>query len=135
MIFRAVVVWIVVLVCAFLNGGLRVAFIIPSVGESAGHVISCFTLSLLILLATFLFIRWMHPENSAEAIRVGVLWLILTLMFEFLACHYLFGNSWEKILSEYNLLRGRIWVLVLIVTTFSPLIMARVRGMFGAATN
>ena len=135
MIVRAVVAWFVVLVCAFVNGAVRIAFIIPSVGESAGHLISCLTLSALVLLATFLLIRWIHPEGMARAIAIGVLWLILTLIFEFLAGHYLFGNSWEKLLSEYDLLRGRIWILVLIVTTLAPLIMARVRGVIVPSRN
>jgi hypothetical protein len=41
--------------------------------------------------------------------------------FELLAGHYVFGNSWEKLLADYNLFRGRIWVLVLIVILFAPL--------------
>jgi hypothetical protein len=41
--------------------------------------------------------------------------------FELLAGHYVFGNSWEKLLADYNLFRGRIWALVLIIILFAPL--------------
>jgi hypothetical protein len=53
----------------------------------------------------------------------------LTLAFEFLAGHYLFGNPWSKLLADYNLLRGHIWVLVLITTAFGPLLSAYGRGL------
>jgi hypothetical protein len=84
------------------------------------------------LLATWLFIRWIRPANSGEAIGTGVLWLVLTLMFEFIAGHYLFGNPWEKLLADYDIFRGRIWIVVLIVTVFAPIWMARLRSVFGS---
>ena len=37
---------------------------------------------------------------------VGIAWVALTVAFEFLAGHYVFGNSWEKLLADYNVLRG-----------------------------
>lgn len=46
--------------------------------------------------------------------------MILTLGFEFLAGHYLFGSSWEKLLADYNVARGRIWLLIPIVTLLAP---------------
>ena len=42
--------------------------------------------------------------------------------FELLAGHYLFGNSWGRLLEDYNLLRGRIWVLVLVTTAVAPVL-------------
>jgi hypothetical protein len=51
---------------------------------------------------------------------IGAVWLALTLAFEFLAGHYLFGSSWERLLADYDLLRGRVWILVLLATLFAP---------------
>ena len=41
--------------------------------------------------------------------------------FEFLAGHYVFGNSWERLIADYNVFRGRIWILVLAANIFAPL--------------
>jgi hypothetical protein len=54
------------------------------------------------LLTARLTLPWIGPESRAEAMWVGVQWLFQTLAFEFLAGHYLFGNSWEKLFADYN---------------------------------
>jgi hypothetical protein len=53
----------------------------------------------------------------------------LTLAFEFLAGHYLFGNPWSRLLEDYDVFRGRIWILVLITTAVAPRLCARMRGI------
>jgi len=40
----------------------------------------------------------------------------LTVAFEFLAGHYVFGTPWHQLVADYNIFRGRIWVLVLITS-------------------
>lgn len=52
---------------------------------------------------------------------VGTVWVALTVAFEFLAGHYVFGNSWERLLADYNMVRGRLWILVLLANLFAPL--------------
>jgi hypothetical protein len=54
-------------------------------------------------------------------LRALAVWLLLTVAFEFLAGHYLFGHAWDRLLADYNLAGGRIWVLVLATTMFAPL--------------
>ena len=44
----------------------------------------------------------------------GIMWVALTVAFEFLAGHYVFGNSWKRLTADYNVFRGRIWILVLL---------------------
>jgi hypothetical protein len=51
------------------------------------------------------------------------------LAFEFLAGHYLFGNPWERLLADYNIFRGRVWVTVLLLQLFGPFFAAKVRGL------
>ncbi|MBN1425277.1 hypothetical protein JXA88_12045 [Candidatus Fermentibacteria bacterium] len=53
----------------------------------------------------------------------------ITVAFEFLAGHYLFGNSWERLLSDCNVLRSRVCVAVLLVTLFGPIWLGRLRGL------
>lgn len=65
---------------------------------------------------------WIAPRGVEEAWAVGVGWVALTLAFEFLGGHFLFGKSWTELTVDYNLLAGRIWVLVLVVTLLAPVI-------------
>jgi hypothetical protein len=74
----------------------------------------------LILLVAWLTIGWIDPGDVRCAVLIGVTWLGLTLAFEFLAGHYVFGTSREKILTDYNILRGRVWLLVPLTCFLAP---------------
>jgi hypothetical protein len=132
MVRRALVIWVVMLLAASVNGALREGLLIPAIGDVAGRAVSTLLLSGLILLLTYLTIRWIHPRSSREAWTIGGLWVASTLAFEFLAGHYLFGNPWSQLLEDYNVLRGRIWILVLIVIAVAPRLCARIRGLLPA---
>jgi hypothetical protein len=49
------------------------------------------------------------------------------LAFEFLAGHFLFGHSWDRLLADYDILHGRIWPVALVVTFIAPLVAFAVR--------
>jgi len=124
MIIRAMAIWGVILICAIANGAARTSLISPRFGEQIGHVISTLILCVVIFLVTSATIRWIKPEIMTNAILIGILWILMTVAFEFLAGHYLFGTSWEKIIADYNIARGRIWILVLVATLISPILAA-----------
>ena len=124
---RAAAVWLVIMVLAIFNGATRTAVITPRLGEHAGHVISTIVLCALILLIAWLTVGWIALPDERSAVVAGVTWLALTLAFEFLVGHYVFHTPWEKLLADYNVLRGRIWPLVLLTTLLAPLIAYRWR--------
>jgi hypothetical protein len=132
MIWRALGIWIIILVLANANGALREFWLIPQLGAPVGRVLSTLALCVLIMLVTWLAIGWVGPATVGQAWSVGALWLALTLGFEFLAGHYLFGRPWSVLLEEYDVSRGRIWVLVLIVVLLAPLWTARMKGLLEA---
>lgn len=130
MTLRAIVVWSAILIGAIANGYVRQAWIIPRTGDTLGHVISTISLSLIVACLAWLTIGWIGPTTKQESLWLGALWLLLTLAFEFIAGHFLFGQPWSRLLADYNVAKGRIWVLVLITTTMSPFVAARARGLF-----
>jgi hypothetical protein len=132
MVSRALVVWFGTLAVAFANGAVRELVFVPALGEGAAHATSVGILSAAILLVSWSAIAWMRPASAAHAWQIGLLWLAMTLAFEFLAGHYLFGAPWNRLWADYNLLRGRIWPLVLITTVVAPAIAARARGLLPA---
>jgi hypothetical protein len=125
MFVRALAIWFLLLAVAIANGGLREALIVPRAGAAAGHAISTLLLSAFILLVAWLFVPWMAPPRASDALLIGVFWVALTTAFEFLAGHYLFGKPWPVLLADYNVLQGRIWILVLVTTLVAPLVVFR----------
>jgi hypothetical protein len=132
MLKRALVIWVLMLVAASVNGAIREALLIPRMGDVIGRAVSTLTLCVVVLLLTYVTIDWIHPRSGPDAWVVGGLWVALTLAFEFLAGHFLFGNPWRQLLEDYNVLRGRIWILVLITIAVAPLVCARIRGLLAA---
>jgi hypothetical protein len=129
MVRRSLVIWVVMLTVASVNGAIREAVLVPVMGDVAGRAASTLLLSGLVLLLAYVSIDWIHPRSGREAWAVGGLWVALTLAFEFLAGHYLFGNPWSRLLEDYDVFRGRIWILVLITTAVAPRLCARMRGI------
>jgi hypothetical protein len=117
---RSLAVWFVMLVIASFNGAFREMVLIPALGGTLGRAISTLLLSAFVILLTWSTVRWMGIRSTIDAWFVGALWVVLTSAFEFLGGHYLFGKSWDELLTDYNISRGRIWVVVLITTAVAP---------------
>jgi hypothetical protein len=117
--------WLGMLVLAVLNGALREALLTPVLGDTAARQLS--TLLLLALFSVwfwFLHQRW--PLSTArQAWLVGTLWLAVTLAFETYMGRVLGGKPWPEVLEDYNLLAGRIWILVPLWTLVGPYVFFR----------
>jgi membrane protease YdiL (CAAX protease family) len=127
MLTRAPLAWLAILFLAILNGALRQAFLLPALGDRDARIISTLLLCVFVSLAAWRLVPWIRPADGRAAWGIGLLWLLLTLAFEFLAGHYLFGDSWESLLAEYNLVKGRIWMLVLITVLAAPVVVHTLR--------
>ena len=122
MLGRAGAVWFGIMLLAILNGAVRDVLLVPRLGDVVARAVSCVTLASAILLVTWLTLRWIDPLSIGDAWAIGVMWLAMTLAFEFLAGHYLFRTPWPTLLADYNLLAGRLWILVLVATVTAPAI-------------
>jgi len=127
-ILKAAVVWLLILVCAVLNGLFREVVLVPRFGTPAALAFSAVLLCALILVVSLIFVRWLGSLDTWQSLRVGLLWLLLTLAFEFgfgrLAQH----REWSELLGAYTFEDGNLWPLVLVVTFFAPLLAVRVRA-------
>jgi hypothetical protein len=130
MIWRGLAVWLGILLLANLNGAVREVWLIPAMGQIPGRALSTGVLSALVFLITWLTVGWIRPVSTGDAMLIGVVWLLLTLGFEFLVGHYVFRKPWTELTEDYNVARGRIWPLVLVVVLFAPLWTARIKGLW-----
>jgi len=123
-----IVAWFLFMVLAIINAGIRNGVYKPVVGDLAAHQISSVIFMAVILVLTYAILRFSNLGLSdSEAFFMGTIWLISTIMFEFIAGHYVFGNPWEKLLADYNLFEGRIWSLVLLTILLAPYIANKLR--------
>ncbi len=128
MIFKYFLLWFPMVIIAIINGTIRQLFYTKFFNELHSHQLS--VLSGIILFAVYIWIItgiW-EIESSEQAILIGLLWLGMTIIFEFLFGHFVMGNSWEKLFADYNFLKGRLWVIVLLWTAISPYIFFKIRS-------
>jgi len=116
------------MIAAILNAALREGVYKELLGETGAHQLSTAIFISIIFLLTYLIIRSLGLQlNDHQALLIGGFWLTMTICFEFLAGHYVFGNSWDKLFYDYNLLKGRVWSLVLLATFLAPLLTNKIQ--------
>jgi hypothetical protein len=116
-------IWFVFLVIAFSVGAFREAWLRPRIGEPRAHVIGTLSAVILMTLVIYAFVRQVHASCSMiDLTLIGLLWLLMTVAFEFGFFHYVMGKPWELLVADYNVSRGRIWVLVLATVFLAPIL-------------
>ena len=77
---------------------------------------------LLQFIVIYFFIKKSSITRMKELISIGLLWFFLTIAFEFIFGHYVMNHTWEKLFADYNFLKGRLWILVLLNNLIAPLV-------------
>ncbi|MFW6141514.1 MAG: hypothetical protein ACOC53_03020 [Candidatus Saliniplasma sp.] len=114
-------IWVPLVFMAILNAGLREGVLSPTFGDYTGHVLSSIILNGVIFIIAFLFLKYISLDyTSQDLLIIGVLWLVLTISFEFLFGHFVMGHPWSRLLADYNIFEERMWILVPISTLLSP---------------
>ncbi|NOR16009.1 MAG: hypothetical protein GQ544_09905 [Candidatus Aminicenantes bacterium] len=127
MLVKYTLAWIGLVFLAIFNAGVREILYQPLLGDHTAHQLS--TLTVLILFGLFVWIlssKW-RIVSAKQAVLIGLIWLCLTITFEFLFGHFVMKNPWSTLLYDYNLLAGRLWILVLIFTTVAPYLCYKLR--------
>ncbi len=97
---QAIGVWVLLLILAIINGILRGVYG-PFMEELLAHQISTITAIVLFLVVMYIFFSKTHARYTGkDLIAIGALWLILTVVFEFMFGHYVMGNSWSRLLHD-----------------------------------
>jgi hypothetical protein len=125
--FKYVLAWLPLLVIAVLNGALRAGFYGRYLGELHAHQLASALGVVLFGIYIRAVIEYWRPESSRQALHIGLIWLGLTVAFEFLFMHYVAGHSWRALLHDYNIFAGRVWLVVLVWITLAPYVFYRLQ--------
>jgi hypothetical protein len=107
------------------NGVAREATYGKRTSEQAAHQISAATA--IAAFAGYFWIlqrRWPLKDRD-EALTVGLRWTALTVSFEFAFGRLVAKKPWSELMADYNLIRGRLWPLVLLWLEIGPEIIRR----------
>lgn len=113
---------------AIANGALRQLTFGKFMPELRAHQISTAIGSVLIGLFIYGVIRNWPPSSAKQALAIGLIWLLFTVIFEFALGRLVMQRPWTLLFNDYDLLAGRVWILFLAWLTISPYVFFRFRN-------
>ena len=93
----------------------------PRWGELAAHQIGMSTRIVYIFVLAYFLLRTVKQYQISDLVQVGIMWLALTLLFEW-GGSLIIGRSVEEILVGWNITEGYMWPYVLAAYFFANLI-------------
>lgn len=118
-------IWFILAVSAIVVATFRVEVLLPPLEEQTAHQLGTILYLIIQIIIIYLFIRKMKINDFKTLLGIGLFWVAITIIFEFVFGHYVMGHPWQKLFADYNLLSGRLWVLVLLNNLAAPLISGR----------
>jgi hypothetical protein len=121
-------VWVIIALFAIANGVFRENILAPVLGKTLALPISGLSLSIVIFIVTNLSFSLINGNDKLTYILIGLQWVLLTLFFEFVFGHYVVGKSWTSIFEVFNIVKGDLFLVVLVTSLVSPLLVAMIKG-------
>ena len=118
--WKYVLGWVPMVFIAIINGALRESWYGKHLSELQAHQVSTVIGVLLFAVYIWALIRIWRPVSTGQALTIGLVWLGMTVAFEFLFGHYVAKRPWRDLLHDYNLFAGRVWLVVLVWVTLAP---------------
>lgn len=118
-------IWFVVIPLAILNGGLREYVLNKYLSENIALALSGFILCVMIFVVTMLLLPSVRGLSKWDYFVSGLFWLFLTIGFEF-GFGLSSGVTWSELLQAYNPMTGNLWILVLLTTFISPILVGKI---------
>ena len=111
-----------------MNGVIREGTYGRSVPELAAHQVSTVTAIVFTGIVVWLFQRTWPLESAHQAWTIGLLWFVMTILFEFGFGHFVGGHSFSRLFADYNLFQGRVWALFLVWVAVMPYLFFKISG-------
>jgi hypothetical protein len=127
MILRYTLAWFALMVVAIANGTLRELVLRKFASELTAHQLSCLTGVIMFGLCVWGLSRLWPLSSATQAWAIGLIWLSMTIAFEFGFGHFFRHFPWSTLLHDYNVFAGRLWIFILLWVTISPYIFFRMK--------
>lgn len=122
---KSIVIWFGIVPLAFINGAVREVVLMPLMGQSA-LPFSGVTLCVMVFGLSYAFIPRLGKGIRGAYIKIGLLWIVATILFEFLFGFFI-GETFSNMLNSYNFLTGNLWSFVVLFIGFSPWFVAKLK--------
>ncbi|NBB81412.1 MAG: hypothetical protein GVY36_18560 [Verrucomicrobia bacterium] len=125
LLIRAGSIWLLIIVAEIIHGVARVRLLEPRIGDRRARQVAVFSGSIIVLVIAAITTPWLNPASEVAAFVVGMGWVVATVAFELLLGRYVIGMSWPRLLADFNLARGGLMPIGLLVMLLAPWIAQR----------
>ena len=129
MILRAFMVWVVIAAAEAFQGSLWVRFLNRRAGDRRARQIGVFCGSGLLLAIAWFGVPWIGADTELRMVGIGLLWLALMLTFHLAFGRLVLQASWDRIISDFDLRRGGLLGIGMLILCAAPLLVAKLRGL------
>lgn len=123
---QAIGIWFLIIPLAILNGGLRENILVKL--GSIALPLSGIILSICIFVVALLLIPKIKECKPKDYIIFGIIWFVLTNLFD-LFMYISEDKGINELLNSYNFLNGNLWILVVITSFVSPIIISKIKRL------
>lgn len=121
--FWAFLIWLSIVPLAILNGGLRQCVLDIYLGVWS-NLVSGVILSVCILALSMLLIPRIKDCHRRDYWIIGAMWMVMTNLFD-ITLILIGGGSWSDFVEMYDITSGNLWIVVVLMTFFSPVLAGR----------
>lgn len=122
MIVKAIIIWILIAAGEILNGNVRVRFLQNRYGKNRAKQISFFTAIIIIYTICWFSLSWVNPSNLQDCFFIGLIWTLLMLCVDIYFGRYVFRFKWIKILEDFDLRKGNLLGVGMVLLFLCPTI-------------
>lgn len=125
---RVVVVWLLIIAAESVSGALREVFLTPRIGPVMAHQIGVLVGCVVIFAIAWFLLRWMQVITVSRQLVAGLVWVLLTLVFEW-ALGLALGVPPEAFKADFDPAQGGLMGLGLLFMLCTPALVGSLQGI------
>ena len=120
MLLKTLLIWILIAVGEVLNGNIRVKYLQRKFGRNRGKQLSLLSGISIFYLISWCFLPWIGPNSIIDCFFIGLVWVCLMTLFDIYFGRYVFRLPWNKVLDDFNPLKGNLLAIGMLLLFFCP---------------
>ena len=122
MLLKVLIIGLLIAFGEVINGNIRVRVLHRKFGKKRAKRISFFSGTIIIFLICWFTLPWIKPSNFQDCFVIGSTWLIIMLFFDIYFGRYVFKFKWNKVMDDFNPMKGNLLSIGMVFLLFCPAI-------------
>ncbi|WP_368484873.1 hypothetical protein ABZP26_09465 [Pseudoalteromonas sp. SD03] len=120
MLLKALAIGLLLALGEIINGNIRVRVLHRLYGQRRAKTLSLLSGIAIIFAITWLALPWVAPTSYLDCLKLGLVWLMIMLSLDIFVGRYLFKYKWQRILDDFNLFKGNLLSVGMLLLFISP---------------